>query len=226
MKLLCSAGCGLALLCSTLAFAADPGPLTTEQQKLSYAFGILFGRNVPSEMDLDRDAFLQGVQDVLDEKQPRLPPEEMRQVVQRYQDQQLAVRNEQAANNLAAGEKYLADNAKKEGVTTLPGGVQYKVLRSGEGTKPQLSDTVVVHYRGTLIDGKEFDSSYRRGEPATIPLQRVIKGWQDAVTAMPVGSKWEIYVPARLGYGEEGAGKDIGPNATLVFEIELLEIKK
>ena len=149
-----------------------------------------------------------------------------RDVVQRFQDQQVRVRGEQASRNLEAGKKFLSDNAKKEGVATLPGGVQYKVLRAADGAKPGVQDTVVVHYKGTLIDGKEFDSSYRRGEPATIPLKNVIKGWQDAVTAMPVGSKWEIYVPAQLGYGEQGAGRDIGPNSTLVFEIELLEIKK
>lgn len=225
MKSLRRAGMTLALLCST-AFAADPGPLTTEQQKLSYAIGVLFGRNMSLEVEVDNDVFLQGVRDVLEGQQLKLAPEEMREVVQRFQDQQVLARGEQASRNLEAGKKFLSDNAKKEGVATLPGGVQYKVLRAADGAKPGLQDTVVVHYKGTLIDGKEFDSSYRRGEPATIPLKNVIKGWQDAVTAMPVGSKWEIYVPAQLGYGEQGAGRDIGPNSTLVFEIELLEIKK
>jgi FKBP-type peptidyl-prolyl cis-trans isomerase FklB len=225
MKSLRRTGMTLALLCST-AFAADPGPLTTEHQKLSYAIGVLFGRNMSLEVEVDNDVFLQGVRDVLEGQQLKLAPEEMREVVQRFQDQQVRARGEQASRNLEAGKKFLSDNAKKEGVATLPGGVQYKVLRAADGAKPGLQDTVVVHYKGTLIDGKEFDSSYGRGEPATIPLKNVIKGWQDAVTAMPVGSKWEIYVPAQLGYGEQGAGRDIEPNSTLVFEIELLEIKK
>lgn len=225
MKSLRCIGLTLALFCSA-AFAVDPVTLTTEQQKLSYAVGVLFGRNMSLEVDVDNDAFLQGVRDVLEGQQLKLAPEEMREVVQRFQDQQVRARGEQGARNLEAGKKFLADNAKKEGVATLPGGVQYRVLRAAEGAKPSLQDTVVVHYKGTLIDGKEFDSSYGRGEPATIPLKNVIKGWQDAVTAMPVGSKWEIYVPAQLGYGEQGAGRDIEPNSTLVFEIELLEIKK
>jgi FKBP-type peptidyl-prolyl cis-trans isomerase FklB len=226
MKFARIVGLGLALLSTPPAFAADPGTLTTEQQKLSYAVGVLFGRNMSLEVEVDNEAFLQGVRDVLENQQLKLSPEEMRQVVQRYQDEQVKARGEQATRNLEAGRKFMAENAKKEGVATLPGGVQYKVVRAADGAKPTLQDTVIVHYKGTLIDGKEFDSSYRRGEPATIPLQNVIKGWQDAVTAMPVGSKWEVWVPAQLGYGEQGAGKDIEPNSTLVFEIELLEIKK
>jgi len=217
---------GLTLLAAMPARAADPVPLTTEHQKLSYAVGVLFGRNMSLEVDVDSDAFLQGVRDVLEEQQLKLAPDEMRQVVQRFQDQQVKTRSEQSARNLEAGKKFLAENAGKDGVSTLPGGVQYKVLRAGQGAKPTVNDTVVVHYKGTLIDGKEFDSSYGRGEPATIPLKNVIKGWQDAVTAMPAGSKWEVYVPSELGYGEQGAGKDIEPNSTLVFEIELIEIKK
>ena len=212
----------LALLSSISAFAADPAALTTEQQKLSYAVGVLFGRNMSLDVKVDNNAFLQGVRDVLEDQQLKLSPEEMQQVVQRFQDQ----RAEQATRNLEMGRKFLTDNAKKEGVTTLPGGVQYKVVRAAEGAKPKLSDTIVVHYKGTFIDGREFDSSYRHGEPATIPLQRVIKGWQEAVTAMPVGSKWEIYVPSESAYGDQGKGKDVEPNSTLVFEIELLEIKK
>jgi len=215
-----------ALLLTTSAYAADPAPLTTEQQKLSYAVGVLFGRNMSLEVDVDNEAFLQGIRDVIERKELKLAPEEMRQVVQRYQDEQVKKRGEQSTRNLDAGKKFLDENAKKEGVSTLPGGVQYKVLRAGQGPKPTVENTVVVHYKGTLIDGKEFDSSYGRGEPATIPLKNVIKGWQDAVTAMPVGSKWEVYVPSQLGYGEQGAGKDIEPNSTLVFEIELIEIKK
>jgi FKBP-type peptidyl-prolyl cis-trans isomerase FklB len=217
----------LAMLAAALpASAADPAVPETEEQKLSYAVGVLFGRNMSLELDVDVDAFVQGLRDVLEGKELRLPPEELRAVVERYQEQQTKRRAAEAEGNLAASRRFLEENKSKEGVQVLPGGVQYKVLRSGDGPKPTLKDTVVVHYRGTLIDGKEFDSSYARGEPATIPLANVIKGWQDAVTSMPVGSRWEVYVPPQLAYGDKGAGPVIGPNAALIFEIELIEISK
>lgn len=217
--------CAVLILSAATAVSAAEPALTSEEQKLSYAVGVLFGRNMSLEIEVDTDAFLQGVRDVLEEKELRLSPDELRAVVQRFQEQQQASLGAVAERNRTAGEKFLAENAKKQGVQTLPGGVQYKVLRAGDGAKPTLDDTVTVHYKGTLLDGTEFDSSHSRGEPATIPLKNVIKGWQDSVTAMPVGSKWEVYIPSALGYGEQGAGRDIEPNATLIFEIELLEIK-
>lgn len=127
--------------------------------------------------------------------------------------------------NKREGDVFLAENKKKPGVKTLPSGLQYKVLKEGTGRTPKKADTVVTHYRGTLLDGKEFDSSYRRGEPATFPLNHVSRGWTEALQLMKVGSKWELLVPAQLAYGENGAGSDIGPNATLIFEVELLGIK-
>ncbi len=129
------------------------------------------------------------------------------------------------ASPLEKGQQFLDENSKKEGVHTLPDGLQYKVLKEGTGTKPKATDTVVVHYRGTLIDGTEFDSSYKRNEPAEFPVNRVIKGWTEALQLMPEGSKWMLYIPSRLAYGERGAPGAIGPNETLVFEVELLKVK-
>lgn len=130
-----------------------------------------------------------------------------------------------AANAMQKGEEFLKENAAKEGVKTLPSGLQYKVLKEGDGKSPKATDTVVVHYKGTLINGKEFDSSYKRGEPAEFPVNRVIKGWTEALQLMKEGSKWMLYIPSNLAYGERGAGADIGPNETLIFEVELLKVK-
>ena len=127
--------------------------------------------------------------------------------------------------NKKEGTAFLAANKAKQGVTTLPSGLQYKIEKEGTGPKPAASDTVVCNYRGTLIDGKEFDSSYKRGQPASFPVSGVIKGWTEALQLMPVGSKWDLYVPAELAYGDRGAGPDIGPGATLIFEVELLSIQ-
>ena len=134
-------------------------------------------------------------------------------------------RKQQAEENLSQGEAFLAENGKREGVVSRPSGLQYEVIHDGSGDKPGATDTVVTHYRGTLIDGKEFDSSHRRGEPASFPVNRVISGWTEALQLMKVGSKWKLFIPASLAYGERGAGKVIGPHATLIFEIELLEIQ-
>jgi FKBP-type peptidyl-prolyl cis-trans isomerase FklB len=130
-----------------------------------------------------------------------------------------------AEKNKKDGEAFLAANAGKEGVVKLPSGLQYKILTPGTGPKPSATDSVVCNYRGTLIDGTEFDSSYKRGQPATFGVGRVIKGWTEALQLMPVGSKWQLFVPAQLAYGDRGAGADIGPNATLIFEVELLSIE-
>ena len=134
-------------------------------------------------------------------------------------------RKQLAEENLSQGEVFLTENGKREGVVSLPSGLQYEVIHDGNGETPGNTDTVVTHYRGTLIDGKEFDSSHRRGEPASFPVNRVISGWTEALQLMTVGSKWKLFIPANLAYGERGAGKVIGPHATLIFEIELLEIQ-
>ena len=130
-----------------------------------------------------------------------------------------------AEENLSQGEAFLDENGKREGVITLPSGLQYEVMRDGNGDMPAATDTVVTHYRGTLIDGKEFDSSHRRGEPARFPVNRVIAGWTEALQLMKVGSKWKLFIPSSLAYGERGAGRAVGPNATLIFEVELLAIQ-
>jgi FKBP-type peptidyl-prolyl cis-trans isomerase FklB len=128
--------------------------------------------------------------------------------------------------NKAEGEAFLAENKKKEGVKTLPSGLQYKVIKAGTGKKPKVTDTVTTHYRGTLMNGTEFDSSYRRGQPVSFQVNGVIPGWTEALQLMEEGAKWQLFIPSNLAYGERGAGRDIGPNATLVFEIELLSIEE
>jgi FKBP-type peptidyl-prolyl cis-trans isomerase FklB len=133
---------------------------------------------------------------------------------------------EAGAKNKVEGEAFLAENGKKEGVVTLPDGLQYKILKEGDGAKPKATDTVTVHYRGTLISGTEFDSSYKRKEPVSFPVNGVIAGWTEALQLMKVGSKWQLFIPSTLAYGERGAGPDLGPNATLIFEVELISIGK
>ena len=214
----------LGMTWSGMSLAAAAAP-TTDKQKLSYALGVLFAGNVNLEAEVDNESFLQGIRDVLEQAELKVSTEEMQRVMQQYRERQIKMKGEQSQQNAEAGRKFLAENQKKEGVTQTASGLQFKVLKAGDGKKPAPDSTVLVHYRGTLIDGKEFDSSYSRGEPTAIPLNRVIKGWQEAVSSMPVGSKWEIYVPSGLAYGDKQMGPDIGPNSTLIFEIELLEIK-
>mgnify|MGYP002623295888 CR=1 FL=1 len=212
----------IAISCSH-TYAAE---LESDKQKLSYSMGVFFGQTVTRQkMDLDVPAFMQAVEDMLKGAETKIPMSEMQQILADYQKKEQEQRTAQANTNKSDGMKYLEENKKKEGVKTLEGGLQYKVIKMGDGKKPVSNSTIVVHYRGTLIDGTEFDSSYSRGEPATLGLGRVIRGWQIALQEMPVGSKWQIVVPPDLGYGEQGAGGIIGPNATLLFDIELLEIK-
>lgn len=179
-------------------------------------------------MDVDRDLALQGFKDALADAKTLLSTEEIRAtVIQLQKDQkekQLHVVKELAERNARAGDAFLAANKYKDGVTVLPNGLQYLVLKAGDRKKPTLQDKVVCHYRGTFIDGSEFDSSYSRQQPATFAVNRVIKGWTDALQLMPVGSKWQLFVPPSLAYGERGSGR-IGPNATLNFEVELIAIQ-
>jgi FKBP-type peptidyl-prolyl cis-trans isomerase FklB len=217
----------LAITSATIgANAATEVQPKTEKQKLSYAVGVLFARNIGIEAQLDKEAFLQGVRDVLDKAKFKMSVPEMQAVMKRYRDKELQARKAEADKNEAAGKKFLAENAKKKGVVTLPSGVEYKVIKSGTGPKPTLDDTVVANYEGRLLNGKIFDSSYKRGQPATIPLSRVIKGWQEVLPKMSVGSKWEVYIPAAMAYGDREAGGVIGPDSTLIFKIELLGIKQ
>jgi FKBP-type peptidyl-prolyl cis-trans isomerase FklB len=205
--------------------------LSTDQQKFSYAIGVQIGQQIGQNIsaqptELDTNALLMGITDVINQSGLKLTVQEMQAAVQTVQAEEQKRQEAQGVRNKIEGENFLTENKKKGDVTELASGLQYKVLIDGNGAQPKGSDTVVVHYRGTLINGTEFDSSYGRGQPVAIALNNVIQGWQEAVPLMKVGSKWQIYVPSGLAYGEQAAGPVIGPNATLIFDIELLSINK
>lgn len=207
------------------AIAADKPE--SERQKLSYTFGYDVGQKIRNLIpDLDEAAFGQAVHDALTEKASRLSEAETQAVIAAFQKNRQEEMAKRAEANLKAGQDFLAANKKKKGVVTLPSGVQYKIIKSAKGDKPSAADSVVAHYRGTLINGKEFDSSIKRGEPATFPVGGVIPGWQEVLQLMPAGSKWQVYIPAELAYGMRGTDSGIGPNETLIFDIELLKINK
>ena len=209
--------------------STTPG-LTTEKEKDSYALGLNIGRGLSKQpVDLDAAAIARGLKDAMTGAKPALSDEEVAADLAQLQDQAKkateAKMQELGAENQKAGATFLAENKTKEGVVTLPSGLQYRVLTPGTGPKPAATDTVVCQYKGTLLDGTEFDSSYKRGQPATFAVGRVIKGWTEALQLMPVGSKWQLFIPAELAYGERGAGNVIPPNATLIFEVELVSIQ-
>lgn len=224
-------GCGNDKAPEAAAAPAKPA-LQSDLQKFSYSVGVLMARDMQSKgmKALDEAAMGMAIRDVLDGKSIQLSDEQMgaalEKAAQQLMEERVAEANAKAAEAKLAGEKYLAENGAKEGVVTLPSGIQYKVLTEGSGEKPTLESTVVAHYRGTLIDGTVFDSSYERGSPATFALNRVVKGWQEVLPMMPVGSKWQVAIPPSLAYGESGAPPKIGGNETLLFDIELVEIKK
>jgi FKBP-type peptidyl-prolyl cis-trans isomerase len=215
------------------ATATAAPALTTKKQKFSYALGMNIGSGLGNNLkkqsvEIDPVLVSQGLKDALSGAKTRLTQEEAQTVLTEVQTE---VRKEQqekmqeaSAKNKSEGEAFLAANKSKEGVVTLPDGLQYKILTAGNGPKPTASDSVVCNYRGTLINGTEFDSSYKRGQPATFGVGQVIKGWTEALQLMPVGSKWQLVIPSSLAYGERGAGADIGPDSTLIFEVELLSI--
>jgi len=213
------------------ACAEDKTALKTGKDKVSYAIGFDIGSSFKRQsIDVELEVLLQGMRDALSGGDALLNAEEMREVLTAFQKEQrdkiVAKQKEASLENKAEGEKFLTENGKKPGVVTLESGLQYKVITKGKGPKPNGTDTVKTHYRGTLIDGTEFDSSYSRGEPATFPVNGVIKGWTEALQLMNVGSKWELYIPSDLAYGDRGAGDKIGPGSTLIFEVELLDIVK
>ena len=198
--------------------------------KLSYALGLGIGQQL-SQMgatDISAEDFAQAIKDVLEGKELKVSHREAQGIVQDYfqkQEQKLqAQRAEAGKAHKEAGEKYLAENAKKEGVITLPSGLQYQVLKEGNGKKPTAKDTVQCHYEGFLIDGTVFDSSIQRGEPATFPLQQVMAGWTEGLQLMQEGAKYRFFIPYRLGYGEGGAGNSIPPFAALIFDVELIQV--
>jgi FKBP-type peptidyl-prolyl cis-trans isomerase FklB len=215
--------------------AAKPGAvttLTTTKEKASYAIGMNLGGGLHRQnIDVDSAALVQGLKDTLSGNKTLLTEEEARAALMQLQSEmQAKMQAKQAAEgeaNKKEGEAFLAANKTKEGVVTLPSGLQYKILTPGTGPKPTATDSVVCNYKGTLINGTEFDSSYKRGEPATFPVTGVIKGWTEALQLMPVGSKWQLFIPSDLAYGPRGTpGGPIGPNATLIFEVELISIKE
>lgn len=204
--------------------------LKTQKQKASYGIGLDIGKNFKEQFpDVDVDAMVRGFKDALSGSKPAINEEELSKIMASFQQEMIQKRSQRMAEaggkNKKEGEEFLAVNKKKEGVITLPSGLQCKILKQGTGPKPTAKDTVKCNYRGTLINGKEFDSSYKRGEPAEFVLGQVIPGWIEALQLMSVGSKWELYIPGNLAYGDRGAGAEIGPNATLIFEVELLGIK-
>jgi FKBP-type peptidyl-prolyl cis-trans isomerase len=213
----------LAGVLSQAAYADDAPALETDADKVSYGLGMMIGERVLNQYgDIDYDLLLQGIK--AQEAGETLLTIEEAQVV--LQAQQTQASEAKAAEAGEVGKTYLAENAAREGVTVTDSGLQYETLQEGDGAKPTLEDTVTVHYVGTLLDGSEFDSSIARGEPASFPLKGVIPGWTEGLQLMSVGSKYRFVIPADLAYGERGAGQSIGPGETLVFEVELLEIKQ
>jgi len=204
--------------------------LTTDKAKQSYALGANIGRNLKGDgLDVDPNIVAEGLKDVLSGGKVQMTDAEIQETLTKLRTEMIAKQKEDmdrmGAANKKAGDAYLAANKAKPGVVTLPSGLQYKILKEGTGPKPTASDTVVCNYAGTLIDGTEFDSSYKRGEPATFGVGQVIKGWTEALQLMPVGSKWQLVIPPDLAYGSKGAGNVIGPDSTLVFDVELMSIK-
>ena len=213
------------------ASSASELKLDTPKNRISYTIGVNIGQDFKTQnMDVDPDLLLMGLKDTLSGKELQLTEEEMVQEIQNFQQEmqaKLAAEMEQmATENKASGEAFLADNAKKEGVVVTESGLQYKIIEPGQGDSPGPADVATVHYRGTLIDGTQFDSSYDRGQPATFPVGGVIAGWSEALQLMKPGSKWQLFIPAELAYGERGAGREIGPNATLLFDVELISVEK
>ncbi len=230
-KLLLSVAVAVALVgCQQKTDTAKTQKLDTEEQKVSYGMGLNLGKRIKQEFVIDVDAFATGMRDAQDEKAtPRMTDEEIMKVMQEFQQKQIAKQEAdlkvKTEKNKADSEKFLADNGKADGVKTTASGLQYKVITEGTGPKPKADDTVEVNYRGTLVDGTEFDSSYKRGQSVSFPVSGVIPGWTEALQLMPVGSKYELVIPSDLAYGPGGAGGVIGPNSALKFEVELLSIK-
>jgi len=212
-----------------MGLAAGKPELKDRREKESYSLGFQFGKNMQYQgVEIDLDLYADGVRDALSGQEPRMTVEEIRSAIQDLQQRLAAARQEslkaQAEKNIEGGKTFLTENGKKDGVKTLPSGLQYKVLSEGSGKMPKASDTVTVHYRGTFIDGNEFDSSIARGQPASFQVNRVISGWTEALQLMKEGSRWQLFIPPGLAYGERGAPPRIPPQSTLVFEVELISV--
>lgn len=229
--LLCAAIAAALVGCQQKTDTAKTETLQTEEQKVAYGMGLNLGKRIKQEFVIDVDAFALGMRHAMnDQAKPLLTDEEIQKVMQDFQQKQIAKQEAdfkaKAEKNKTDSEKFLAENAKAEGVKTTASGLQYKVITEGKGAKPKPEDTVEVNYRGTLVDGTEFDSSYKRGQSVTFPVSGVIPGWTEALQLMPEGSKFELAIPSDLAYGPGGAGGVIGPNSALKFEVELIAIKK
>jgi len=230
MKVLLTAVLSIAMLANQACAGEKKMELKSEKDKVSYSIGLEIGSSFKKQgMDIDTDAVAAGIKDAISANKPLLTENEIKEVMAAFQKGMAAKQAEKmkalGEKNSKEGETFLAENKKKEGVKTTASGLQYKVLTEGKGPMPKDTDTVSVNYRGTLIDGTEFDSSYKRGEAVSFPVNGVIKGWTEALQLMKVGSKWQLFIPSNIAYGERGAGGQIGPNATLIFEVELLSIK-
>lgn len=218
------------LLLPALALPQQKTAPKTQKEKVSYSIGLDIGRNMKRQtLDLDISLFTRGVQDGIGDAKPQMTDQEIQEVMATFQKEVMARMEENSRKlgekNKKEGEAFLAENKKKPGVKTLPSGLQYKVLTEGAGKSPKATDSLVAHYRGTLLDGKEFDSSYKRGEPMTFVLNQMIPGWIEGLQLMKEGAKWQLFIPSTLGWGDRGAGQDIGPNATVMFEVELIKVK-
>ena len=221
---------GIVLLVSWVNGEENP-VLKNQKDKVSYVIGTQIGGNLKKQsIDVNPDILAKGIKDALSGGKTLLTEQETKETMAAFEKEMMvkhaAMMKTLGEKNKKEGEAFLADNKKKEGVTTLPSGLEYKVIKAGTGKKPKATDTVTVNYRGTLTDGTEFDSSYKRGQPATFAVTGVIPGWTEALQLMGEGAKWQVVVPPHLGYAERGAGSTIGPNATLIFEIELLSIQE
>jgi FKBP-type peptidyl-prolyl cis-trans isomerase len=226
MKLKLIVVLGLLFLVSQVS-AEEKLVLKNQKEKVSYIIGMDIGGNLKKQaVDIDPNILAKGIQEALAGAKPLLTEQEIQETMIAFKKEMMAKQEEIAKKNKADGEAFLVENKKKEGVITLPSGLQYKVIKAGTGKKPKLDDTVAANYRGTLIDGTEFDSSYKRGQPVSFPVSGVIPGWTEVLQLMGEGAKWQIFVPPNLGYGERGAGGVIGPNAALIFEIELVSIQE
>ena len=220
----------IALSLVSAVSAEEKSAFKDPKDKVSYSIGLDIGSTLKKQnIEVNTDTLFTGLKDALTGAKPKMTEEEMKETMMNFskelREKQQKTMEEATQKNAAAGAKFLEENKKKPGVKTTASGLQYKVLKEGSGPSPKETDTVVTNYRGTLINGTEFDSSYKRNEPVTFPVNGVIKGWTEALQLMKKGSKYELFVPAELAYGPRGAGQDIGPNETLIFEVELLDIK-
>ena len=217
-------------LCAVQAYAAKDTALSTQTDRISYTLGADMGANFKkNQIQVNPQALLQGMQDGLAGQKMKMTKQEMTQTLMAFQ-KQIAAKRQQAFHglaerNLKEGQAFLTANKAKQGVVTLKDGLQYKVVKAGTGTMPGAKDTVTVNYEGRFVDGKIFDSSFKRGKPATFAVSQVIPGWQQALKLMKTGASWEVYIPAKLAYGAQGIGGVIGPNQTLIFKVDLLSIK-